>query len=363
MTRTATTPTNTPANTPAAALLDKVVDKVLRAYGLEYSRILAPQKGYRNQSFPVVLASGEMRNLILYKREPGITARIKAANTVSDFLAGQGFPARQTADERIIKLDPGHGRPAKYGALYTYLDGHTIPWEAYTQDHLKALGEMMGNMHAALAAFPADEASQLPAATDEYLAIVSRMKHYFNEAPVQRALSQKLQLAMVLPRLEYFEQLLRGITILPGQQALHMDFVRGNILFAEAGLSESGPSATESEPRISGILDFEKTAYGHPLLDIARTLAFLCVDCKYKPEEKVRKYFLGSGYAKRGGAPLPARLSTTLLDPLVEFFLSYDFYKFLRHNPYEFLHQNEHFTRTRDMLMTRGVVTSSTSVA
>lgn len=330
-----------------------LADKVLHAYGLEYSRILTPQKGYRNQSFPVVLASGEMRNLILYKREPGIVKRIKAANAVSDFLAGQNFPTRQTADERIIKLDSGSGRPAQYGALYSYLDGHTIPWEAYTQDHIKALGEMMGNMHAALAAFPPRAADSLPAVTDEYLAIVARMKRYFGEAPVQRSLGQKLQLAVGLERLEYFEQLLVGANMLPGQQALHMDFVRGNILFVREPVEESGP-------RITGILDFEKTAYGHPLMDVARTLAFLYIDCKYKPEEKVRKYFLGSGYAKRSAAPLPARLSAALLGPLVDLFLCYDFYKFLRHNPYESLRQNEHFVRTRDMLLARGVVTSST---
>ncbi len=70
---------------------------------------------------------------------------------------------------------------------------------------------------------------------------------------------------------------------------LHMDFVRGNILYSQ-----------NHELRISGILDFEKAAYGSPLFDIARTYAFLLVDCKYKSEKEIGKYFLRSGYIKRG---------------------------------------------------------------
>ncbi len=130
-----------------------------------------------------------------------------------------------------------------------------------------------------------------------------------------------------------------------------MDFVRGNILFKGS--------------KICGILDFEKAGYGIKLLDIARTLAFLLVDCKYKNEVKIRKYFLQSGYIKRGGADFNRRIINTadkkldLLEELVNTFLIYDFYKFLRHNPYEFLHQNEHFIRTKKYLLERGVITTT----
>jgi Ser/Thr protein kinase RdoA (MazF antagonist) len=114
--------------------------------------------------------------------------------------------------------------------------------------------------------------------------------------------------------------------------------VRGNILF-------------DDQARITGVLDFEKTAWGHPALDIARTLAFLLVDCKYKSEDKTRKYFLISGYNKRGPARTPG--SSPLLEKLITTFLLHDFYKFLRHNPYESLRNNEHFVRTRDLLVQR----------
>lgn len=119
-----------------------------------------------------------------------------------------------------------------------------------------------------------------------------------------------------------------------------MDFVRGNILFEDTD--------------ISGILDFEKTASGHTIVDIARTLAFLLVDCKYKPYDKVDKYFLYSGYQKRGRSKDIGNDDDR--NQFVEMFLFYDLYKFLLHNPYESLRLNEHHVRTKDILVRYGVV-------
>jgi Ser/Thr protein kinase RdoA (MazF antagonist) len=42
---------------------------------------------------------------------------------------------------------------------------------------------------------------------------------------------------------------------------------------------------------ITGIIDFEKTAAGPRIFDIARTLAFLLVDCKAKTPAQVTNYF------------------------------------------------------------------------
>lgn len=304
-------------------------------YGLPHSRILPPQKGYRNTSYGVV-SGARMLNLILYKREPHILARIKNANLVGDFLAGQGLPARATHSPRIIKLQAG--ARVGYGALYRYLPGNTIPWEAYSKDHIKALGATMSHMHAALQKL---SAPGLPKVAADQQALLARMQRYFAQTGVRQALSQKLNLVVAPPDLA---QLLALCGRLPGQQPLHMDFVRGNILF--------------QGKTVSGILDFEKAAAGHPIFDIARSLAFLLVDCKFKPEAKIRKYFLRSGYHKRGRAPYYAIKigQTNLLEQLLDFFLLYDFYKFLRHNPYESLPHNHHFVRTRDLLLKRGVI-------
>ncbi|HEX9153621.1 MAG TPA: hypothetical protein VF809_02260, partial [Candidatus Saccharimonadales bacterium] len=129
-----------------------------------------------------------------------------------------------------------------------------------------------------------------------------------------------------------------------------------NILFSDE------PYDDALKVSISGVIDFEKTAYGHPLFDIARTLAFLMIDCKHKPADKVRKYFLGSGYIKRSSADLSSSYMS-MLNPFIELFLFYDFYKFLRHNPYESLPDNEHFVRTVEFMLPRMLVVPTTPIA
>lgn len=317
---------------------DKLIHRILHKYGLAFARPLEPQKGYRNTSQPVLLTDGKLINLILYKAEPDIAFRIKNANHVSDFLADSGLPTRRTIG-RTVRLT---GAATRYCALYSYLPGHTIPWEAYTMEHLKTLGGTMSRMHSQLRTYQ----RELPSVVAEYTAIMQRVDRYFAGEDVRTALHTKLRLQA--PTITPFLHLLWLCQHLPEQQALHMDFVRGNILF--------------DGTRISGIIDFEKAAYGPAAFDAARTVAFLLVDCKYKDEAKVRKYFLTSGYNKRGPVPLVVpniihgSATYDTLERLIDMFLLHDFYKFLRHNPYEHLLQNEHFVRTRDLLVRRQVI-------
>lgn len=309
-----------------------MLEQILAAYDVHAAVIGEPQKGYRNASHQV----GE-RNLIIYKSEPGILERIKNANAMGAAVAAAGIPARTLADPRILQITAGDRYTL--AAIYHYLPGETIPWEAYTMAHLKTLGKTMSDMHYALKRY---NVAKLPELAEENLQLNQRMLRYFTDPQVARALQQKLGLRV--HRADY-TKLLATTKKLPNQQALHMDFVRGNILF--------------SGSTITGILDFEKAARGHVLYDIARTLAFLLVDCKYKPEAKVRKYFLQSGYIKRGAGDLrDVKIgSISLLEELTSFFLLHDFYKFLRHNPYESLPHNEHFVRTRAMLLKRRLIT------
>ncbi len=312
----------------------ELIERILQQYGFAATLVRGVEKGYRNQSYAAELGDGRTINLILYKREDDILDRIRRANRVSDFLAGQNFPARRTADPRIITLRSGGY--VKYASLYEYLTGTTIPWEAYTMDHIKNLGGAMSDMHALLKKLPQED---LPFVIDECRALLKRMEKYFLEDGVRDALAAKLGLSV--PDTAAFRPALTAALDLPAQ-TLHMDFVRGNILFSEV-----------EKAKITGVLDFEKTTWGPPIFDIARTLAFLLVDCKYKEEEKVRKYFLHSGYNKRGQSSFQPG---PLLENLADFFLVHDFYKFLRHNPYESLKDNEHFVRTRVRLLKRNIL-------
>lgn len=311
------------------------IEKVLVAYGIRYRQILEPEKGYRNEIWPVVTEDGCTINVTFFKREPDIVDRIRRADAVSEFLSASALTTRKRIDHRILSFRVGD--QLAYIGVYTYLPGKTIPWEAYTMKHIKTLGATMSGMHTLLSDMPSIE---LPSVYSEYQEILARMNKYFVRSGVKSSMNKKLGLTIVGHRFELYSGLLQKYKTIPGQQPLHMDFVRGNILFV----------GTE----ITGILDFEKTALGHPIMDIARTLAFLLVDCKYKESGKVYKYFLKSGYIKRGNGHNVG--DDNDLNVFVELFLLYDFYKFLVHNPYESLHENEHYIRTKDILARCGVV-------
>jgi Ser/Thr protein kinase RdoA (MazF antagonist) len=327
-----------------------LLEKILTKYGLKPVKIDSRQMGYRNHSYCVTLNTGQLVNLIIYKREPGILPRIRRANIVSDYLAGQGFPTRRTIEPGIIRLTSDNY--LRYAAVYTYLPGNTVPWEAYTRRHLKLLGSTMSNIHHSLSQMPNWAEPNSPTALDEYASILQRMIAYFQDPGVIASTSRTLNLCVASQTWKDLTQILKICRHLPEQQILHLDFVRGNILFE--------PSA--NGPRVSGIIDFEKTALGPPVMDIARTLSFLLVDSKFKTNRHIRKYFLQSGYAKRGSARLKTPIVTVsgkkidTLERLVDLFLVHDFYKFLRHNPYDSLHLNEHYVRTKQLLLDRGIL-------
>lgn len=331
-----------------------LISRILAAYGLSGGQQLPPQKGYRNHSHPYQLASGHRLNVIIYKSEPDILQRIKRINQLSNQLFAAGMPVRRQQGP-ILQLQAGSQR--RYAALYDYLPGETIPWEAYTRQHIKLLGKALSDMHAKLAGLD----TGLPSVIDETEALTERMVGYLMASPVREALVRKLDVSLEASALNGFLPLLLECRGLPDHQPLHMDFVRGNILFSDrplAGALYLNSDTDGTTPYISGILDLEKAAYGPPVFDVARTLAFLLVDCKYKQPHKVIKYFIDSGYQKRGSSQLPPG-QINLLNSLTKLYLLHDFYKFLRHNPYEYLPQNEHFVRTRDFLLKDGIIKST----
>lgn len=329
----------------------ELAKNILQQYGLWYKNIASSQSGYRNHSHRVELSSGELVNLIIFKAEPRIVERILRADAVSRYLSKSGLPVRTRIDERIIKIQPRSKDLPSYAGIYNYLPGQTISWGSYTKDHLKALGLAMAQMHEKLALDIQFDAEILasPNIYDELEMQLERIKAYFSRSDVAVAAEEKLGLKVAVD----FDRLLQVVQASKSssrQHMLHMDFVRSNILFSDE------PAENEirfGKARISGIIDFEKTCCGSPLFDLARSLAFLYVDCKYKTALKVRKYFLYSGYIKHGRGTITSK---KLLYEYVRVFLLHDFYKFLLHNPYEFLRQNEHFIRTRDILLEQNMI-------
>ena len=322
------------------ALAEPLIQRIVRGYGLNYGRVIAIKSGYRNVSH-IVQTNHGIRNLILYKNEPGIAERIVRLNNLGDYLHAHGLPVRYTADTRIVALN-SRGI-TRYASMYNYLPGETIAWEMYSMKHIKLLGWVMADLHAALR----DYHDVLPSVASEYRSVVVTMRRYFMRAEVQRAMRSKLGITLEATIFDTCDDAIVASRNLPSQ-ALHMDFVRGNLLFSDQPLSKYQIGSVT----LCGVLDLEKAATGPIEFDVARTLAFLLVDSDKSPE-KVTKYFIDSGYIKRGGASRP---DMQHIDRLVDMFLMYDLYKFLRDNPYESLGQNHHFRRTRGILCQRQMI-------
>ncbi|MDQ6984834.1 MAG: phosphotransferase [Candidatus Dojkabacteria bacterium] len=339
-------------------MTEKLIKKILKKYGYDVVKIYPEQSGYRNKSYAVdvmhlydsvraknILPLQRKRNLILYKNEQGIIKKIQNANAVSNFLAEQGIPSRKSLG-KIIRLHDE--KIERFACLYNYLPGETISWEAYNKEHIKLLGKAMSDMHFYLKDY--SKKDKLESIDEIIKNQANKMIQYFKKEGVRNAMVRKLGLICNINFINKFvgAENLRPLQNIYSDQSipLHMDLVRSNVLF---DLDKN------KDIFISGIIDFEKVAKGNRIFDIARTLAFLLVDCKYKDPVKIRKYFLISGYKKRELEDLP---DLTHLNYLIYYFLTYDFYKFLRHNPYESLNSNEHFIRTKNFLLSKKILIS-----
>src|SRR5687768_3932255 len=137
-----------------------LVKRILDAYGVRYQHPPHLQKGYRNRSYVVELADSRRLNLILYKTEAGMLERIQRIHRITAQLLT--LPVRKSADARIMTLRSES--MVRYASLYNYLPGETIPWEAYTKNHIKLVGMGMSTLHTSLAALGGDEHR----VTDEY---------------------------------------------------------------------------------------------------------------------------------------------------------------------------------------------------
>ncbi len=328
---------------------------VAEYYGVSVGTPLHPQRGYRNTSYPFEGPRGNTwYNFVIYADEAGIVDRIVRINNLGRHLFAKGLPVRCPADDRIMALRVP--RQIRYGSLYYYLRGQTIPWEAYTKKHIKLLGMALASIHRGTGDMSQNE---FPSVYDEYQLIVQRMQRYFDRRPVQEALNYKTGIRLDTRYLTHLLGFLDSARVLPEQRILHMDLVRGNVLYDTA---HAQSEFAIDELALSGVIDFEKAAVGHRLFDVARTLAFLIVDCNSKTEAEIRRACIDSGYIRRGGGRLqPLTVAVAgrhedVLETAITMFLLYDLYKFLRHNPYESLAQNHHFCRTRDALVARKMI-------
>ncbi|MCL2444542.1 phosphotransferase [Candidatus Saccharibacteria bacterium] len=364
----------------------ETIQKSLAFYDITPLKIHPVQTGYRNKSYHIETSDDQNLNLIFYKSEPDILARIKRTDHLAQIAHDQNLPVRHLADPRTLTLRSKS--KTTYARLYHYLPGRTIAWEMFSMKHIKLLGQAMSDLHLSL---KDTRTIDLPLATDELITQLAYMQKYFTDPGVTSAISIKLHLQVLLKIFPTLQKTLIETTKLPAQP-IHLDLVRGNVLFMNISSASTrdtqfatsyyaGRRVFSDETRddeleewrrdecsaeasnwsigniqLTGLIDFEKSALGPPILDLARTYAFLLADCAHKTEQQIHKYLIHSGYNKRGRSQIHP--NPKLFTQLVNYFLIHDFYKFLAHNPYESLARNHHFLRTRDLLLARKVITT-----
>ena len=238
---------------------DQLIHKILKPFGLaqQVLKIAAAESGYRNTIVPITLESGQKLSLIFYKREPGIVKKIQRANYVSHELAKKGWPTRQAMtnqnSQSIIRLAVNH--QVQYCCLYNYLPGHTISWSDYSQKHLKLLGQVLGYLHYDLATIkPIIKKNEL----SEIVILrknLTEMNSYFCLKNVKSALEQKLNITQSSHCWQRWRDLLIVLEKAKPTQILHLDFVRGNILFNQL----SDHNSTQSPVASKLGLDFDRT--------------------------------------------------------------------------------------------------------
>lgn len=326
--------------------------RIISLYGFSSVDIYPEQTGYRNRSYRFTTEKSENLNLIIYKDEPDILDRINKADKISECAHLAGLPTRFRRSSKTVQIKSKNN--STIARLYNYLPGKTIPWEQYTKKHIKLLGWSLSDLHAELK--NQDSAPNLESINDRMLSLVDEMNGYLSSAGVASAIRKKLKVDINLKKLHFFSDFLKKYKK-QSSQPLHMDFVRGNILFTKNKKNKTFWQI--GAEKLVGIIDFEKVASGSVLFDVARTYAFLLVDCSKKTPEKIFKYFVLSGYNKRGKNTIElSDKNMKSLSVLTDLFLLYDFYKFLLHNPYESLKENHHFVVTKDILLKRKMLKS-----
>lgn len=281
--------------------------------------------------------------------------RLEQAYLVAEYLDNNGIPCRTPirtkSQETLIKIELDNSVNKNYFGLYKYLPGKTVPWESYTRRHLRALGLYTSQIHKLLSDYN-QKISHFQKWGSYLHKDSKKLLKYFTKN--QNPIVSKLGIDINYKKLNKIIEKLKN---LQNEQIVHYDLVRGNILFSEEKQQLIYP--------ITGILDFEKTMLANPIIDIARTYSFLLIDCKYKNDEEIKRYYFDQGYKqeepKKGKLEIdniPSKLdSETKFAQLVNYFWYRDLWKFLTSNPYESLDRNYHFRQTVDRLVQNRYVT------
>lgn len=209
-----------------------------------------------------MVTQNEILNLVIFNNEIGSIETIQIQNKACSELAklNLSFQIRYPKS-RIIQIINKKNNFETLACLYNYIEGQTISWENYTSSRLKQIGKCLAELHLGFEALNFDRRllSKLYPQKQICLDQTREMKSYFARLEVKLAMYKKLGIILNV-NFEKLESLVSQIE--SENKVLHMDFVRGNIIW------------DEDQNRIVGIIDFEKMSLGKVEFDIARTLVF-----------------------------------------------------------------------------------------
>lgn len=284
-----------------------------------------------------------------------------ALDKIAELLREKGIPSRvaikSDKEERVINLYGVEFHDKKrYFSLFELLSGKTLPWEAYTRRHLRSLGMMQGKIHSAFLDIYEElnvvEIGLIPTWSQYIKSDSGRLQNYLEKN--NETILNKLDIELSIQKIQNSINNVSSFSCPYNDpeyksQLIHGDFVRGNILFSDI--------KSDLIYMITGVMDFEKLMLANSEIDIARTLAFLIVDCKFKTVEDIIKYYLNEGYNTLGTVDnRQKKILFSKLENYMIYFWLRDFWKYLESNPYEDLLNNEHFMRTIKLLAERELI-------
>lgn len=324
----------------------EALTKDLREFSLEKIK-----QGYMNNVVKITLSYSDNKKLFIgiffnshrYK-DDFAKEFLEQITTYANYLTKNGISCRNgiktTENSKyIVKLKEFN--KTRFFALYEFIEGETISWEAYTRRHIRSLGRTMSIMHMEGKKYlikNSEKCDKILFWKDYFEMDSEKMQKYLFKN--KQFIKSKLNIEIKFEKLNFLIKEILKKTFSDKKYLLHMDFVRGNILFSN--------EKKEEIYEIKGVLDFEKMLIGPRELDLARTVAFLYVDCKYKKKTEIEKYFFEEGYyfTKNGEKSEAVYLKKVDIQEIIRYYLCRDFWKFLECNPYDSLLLNEHFLRT-----------------
>ncbi len=314
-------------------------------------------EGYMNNCLEISFPNRDGKFIIIVYNAlnyflPKHKAQLEQAYETAEILSRHGIPCRiphktDTGRHLIEVKIPGSENKHFFG-IYNFLPGSTLPWEGWTRRHLRSLGSTMAKMHEIWKAARIDT-QNLPEWNSYLNHDYEHLCGYFikNAPYIQSKLSLKFDKEACDQLIDSIKQLSQSFE----SQLIHYDLVRGNVLFSDKKEKLIYP--------IIGIIDFEKVMLAPVIVDIARTLAFLIVDCKYKTENEISRYFFDEGCLAQSENQQAKKFSLEALKPLVLYFWLRDLWKFLLSNPYESLKENYHFNKTVEQLIKHKLITTT----